>query len=78
MFGPNLSAELTWSDQVSSTLTQGYPYAVATPMSIFGSLEVVSAGFKILAASFSFRDIEGVELLGNMGFEQNLSSRLVS
>ena len=47
------------SDQVSSALTRGYLYAAATPMSIFGSLGVVSAGFKTLVACISIGDIEG-------------------
>ena len=38
-------------------------------MSIFGSLGAVSAGFKTLVACFSFRDIEGAKILGNIGFE---------
>ena len=57
------------SDQVSSALTRGYLYAASTPMSIFGSLGVVSAGFKTLVACFSFGGIEGAKILGNMGFE---------
>jgi hypothetical protein len=57
------------SVQVSSALTQGYLYAAATPMSIFGSLGVVIAGFKTLIACFSFGNIEGAKILGNMGFE---------
>jgi hypothetical protein len=64
MFGP------------SSALTRGYLYAAASPMSIFGSLGVVTAGFKTLVACFSFGDIEGAKVLGNMGFEpqgENLS-----
>ena len=64
------------SDQVSSALTRGYFYAASAPMSIFGSLGVVSAGFKTLVACFSFGDIEGAKILGNMGFEpqgENLS-----
>ena len=68
------------SDQVSSALTRGYLYAASTPMSIFGSLGVVSAGFKTLAACFSFRGIEGAKILGNMGFEprgENLSLIMV-
>ena len=68
------------SIQVSSALTRGYLYAAATPMSIFGSLGVVSAGFKTLVACFSFRDIEGAKILGNMGFEpqgENLSLIMV-
>jgi hypothetical protein len=35
----------------------------------FGSLGVVSAGFKTFAACFTFGDIEGARVLGNMGFE---------
>ena len=45
-------------------------------MSIFGSLGVVSAGFRTLVACFAFGDIEGAKILGNMGFEpqgENLS-----
>ncbi|KAF8799266.1 hypothetical protein BYT27DRAFT_7059802, partial [Phlegmacium glaucopus] len=66
--------------QVSSALTRGYLYAAATPMSIFGSLGMVRAGLKTLAACFSFGDIEGAKLLGNMGFEpqgENLSLVMV-
>ena len=68
------------SDQVSSALTRGYLYAASSPMSIFGSLGVVSAGFKTLFACFSFGDIEGAKILGNMGFEpqgENLSLIMV-
>ena len=68
------------SVQVSSALTRGYLYAASAPMSIFGSLGVVSAGFKTLVACFSFRDIEGAKILGNMGFEpqgENLSLIMV-
>ena len=49
-------------------------------MSIFGSLGVVTAGFKTLIACFSFGDIEGAKVLGNMGFEpqgENLSLIMV-
>ena len=68
------------SDQVSSALTRGYLYAASSPMSIFGSLGVVSAGFKTLVACFSFGDIDGAKILGNMGFEpqgKNLSLIMV-
>jgi len=68
------------SVQVSSALTRGYLYAAATPMSIFGSLGVVSAGFKTLVACFSFGGIEGAKILGNIGFEpegENLSLIMV-
>ena len=64
------------SDQVSSALTRGYLYAAATPMSISGSLGMVSAGFKTLIACFSLWGIEGAKILGNMGFDpegENLS-----
>ena len=54
---------------VSSALTRGYLYAASAPMSIFGSLGVVSAGFKTLVACFSYGEIEGAKVLGNMGFE---------
>ena len=65
---------------VSSALTRGYLYAASAPMSIFGSLGVVSAGFRTLVACFAFGDIEGAKLLGNMGFEpqgENLSLIMV-
>ena len=61
---------------VSSALTRGYLYAASAPMSIFGSLGVVSAGFRTLVACFAFGDIEGAKILANMGFEpqgENLS-----
>ena len=64
------------SIHVSSALTRGLLYAASAPMSIFGSLGVVSAGFKTLVACFSYGDIEGADLLENMGFEpqgENLS-----
>ena len=68
------------SVQVSSALSRGYLYAAATPMSIFGSLGVVSAGVQTLVACFSFRGIEGAKILGNMGIEtqgENLSLIMV-
>ena len=68
------------SDQVSSAITRGYLYAAASPMSIFGSLWVVTAGFKTLIACLSFGHIEGAKILGNMGFEpqgENLSLIMV-
>ena len=64
------------SIHVSSALTRGYLYAATAPMSIFGSLGVVSAGFKTMVACLSFGDFEGADLLENMGFEpqgENLS-----
>ena len=68
------------SEQVSSALSRGYLYAASGPMSIFGSLGVVIAGFKTLIACFSFRGIKGVKILGSMGFEpkgENLSLIMV-
>jgi hypothetical protein len=68
------------SVQVSSALTRGYLYAAAAPMSIFGSLGVVSAGFKTFVACISFGGIEGAKILGNMGFKpqgENLSLIMV-
>ena len=68
------------SIHVSSALTRGYLYAASAPMSIFGSLGVVSAGFRTLVACFSYGDIEGAKILGNMGFEpqgENLSLIMV-
>ena len=68
------------SVQVSSALTRGYLYAASASMSIFGSLGVVSAGFKTFAACFSLGNIEGARTLGNMGFEpqgENLSLIMV-
>ena len=65
---------------VSSALTRGYLYAASAPMSIFGSLGVVSAGFRTFLACFAFGDIEGAKILGNMGFEpqgENLSLIMV-
>ena len=64
------------SIHVSSALTRGYLYAASAPMSIFGSLGVVNAGFKTLLACFSLGDIEGAKILENIGFEpqgENLS-----
>ena len=68
------------SIQVSSGLTRRYLYAAATPLSIFGSLGVVSAGFKTFFACLSFRNIKGARILGNMGFKpegENLSLIMV-
>ena len=68
------------SIHVSSALTRGYLYAASAPMSIFGSLGVVSAGFRTLVACFVFGDIEGAKILANMGFEpqgENLSLIMV-
>ncbi|KAF8803148.1 hypothetical protein BYT27DRAFT_7110552 [Phlegmacium glaucopus] len=43
--------------QVSSALSQGFHRALVAPISIFGSLGIVSAGYKTLVACISFRGI---------------------
>ncbi|TEB10255.1 hypothetical protein FA13DRAFT_1590907, partial [Coprinellus micaceus] len=53
---------------VTSALQQGLLYAAATPMSIFGSLGVVKAGFVVLWASIDNRLFSGPTLLRNAGF----------
>ena len=53
---------------VTSALQQGLLYAAATPMSIFGSLGVVKAGFVVLWASIDSRLFPGPTLLRNAGF----------
>jgi hypothetical protein len=68
------------SIHVSSALTRGYLYAASAPMSIFGSIGVVSAGFQTLVACISFRNIKGAEILRKMGFKpqgENLSLIMV-
>ena len=57
-----------WSEQLSSALTRGYIYAAAAPMSVFGGLGVVRAGFMTFLACFSFRGIEGANILMKLGF----------
>ena len=64
------------SIHVSSALIRGYLYAASAPMSIFGSLGVVSAGFKTFVAYFHSEILKEQRYLGNMGFEpqgENLS-----
>ena len=71
---------LIGTEEVSSSLTKGYLHAASVPMSIFGSLGLVIAGFKTLIACFSFRGIEGAKILGAMGFQpqgDNLSLIMV-
>jgi hypothetical protein len=57
-------------DHVSSALTKGYLYAAASPISLFGSLDVARAGFKTFVASLSIPawNIVGARTLSNMGF----------
>ena len=57
------------SKQISSALTRGYLCAASTPMSIFGTFGVISAGFETFFACISFGDIGGAEILGDMRFE---------
>ena len=58
-------------DHVSSALTNGYLYAAATPVSIFGSLGMARAGFKTLVASTSIRrwKFMWAQKLANAGFK---------
>jgi hypothetical protein len=60
-------------NHVASAMTNGYLYVAATPMSIFGSLGIVRAGFKALVAgvdiSVSFWSIIGARGLHDAGFE---------
>lgn len=60
-------------DHVSSSLVGGFLYAAATPLSIFGSLGLVSAGLKVLAASIviKFRGtvVLGAKKLADIGLE---------
>lgn len=56
---------------IGSVLTEGYLYAAATPMSIFGSLGMASAGFKTFLACISIPawNIVGAQKLRDAGFE---------
>ena len=67
-------------EHVSSALTNGYLYAAASPMSLFGSLGLARAGFKTLLASVNFSirkwNFNGAMILSNMGLRpegENLS-----
>ena len=61
-FLPLLGTEQCDSEeQVSSALSRGYLYAASAPMSIIGSLRVVSAA---LIACFSFRSVGEPRYLG--------------
>ncbi|KAF8803117.1 hypothetical protein BYT27DRAFT_7041911, partial [Phlegmacium glaucopus] len=66
--------------QVSSALSRGLYRAVVAPISTFGSLGIVSAGYKTLIACISFQGIEGAKILSNVGFKpkgENLSLIMV-
>jgi hypothetical protein len=56
---------------IGSALTEGYLYAAATPLSIFGSLGMATAGFKTCLACFSIPawNIAGAQKLRDAGFE---------
>jgi len=65
-------------DHIASAHSKGYLYAAVTPMSIFGSLGMVRAGFKALVASCDVPGlgIVGAQKLADMGFKpqgKNLS-----
>ena len=59
-------------DHIGSALKNGYLYVAAAPLSIFGSLGIVKAGFKTLiasvTASFGSRKIIGAKKLSDAGF----------
>ncbi|KAJ6509851.1 hypothetical protein DFH09DRAFT_999709 [Mycena vulgaris] len=54
---------------VGEALVQGFLYAAATPLSLFGSLGIVKASIMILMASFSTARFNGAKLLANAGFQ---------
>ncbi|KAF8801474.1 hypothetical protein BYT27DRAFT_7226818 [Phlegmacium glaucopus] len=58
-------------DHVGSALTNGYLYAAATPLSIFGSLGAARAGFKALlsAISIPWLRFDGAKVLADAGFK---------
>ncbi|TDL24566.1 hypothetical protein BD410DRAFT_745213, partial [Rickenella mellea] len=53
---------------VGSALEGGYLYAAAAPMSIFGSLGICLAGFKVFMASLVGKEYMGARTLDNAGF----------
>jgi hypothetical protein len=53
---------------VACALEKGQLYAAATPMSIFGSLGIVKAGFVVLWASIDLKWFHGPTLLHDAGF----------
>ena len=59
---------LLGTGDVGSSLTKGYLFAASAPMSIFGTLGLLSVGFKTFLVCFSFRGIEGAKIFGSMGF----------
>jgi hypothetical protein len=58
-------------EHLASSLTNGYLYAAATPLSIFGSLGAARAGFKTLLSSTSIPRLRffGAKLLADAGFK---------
>jgi hypothetical protein len=58
-------------EHLASSLTNGYLYAAATPMSIFGSLGAARAGFKTLLSSYSIPRLKfaGAKILADAGFK---------
>ncbi|KAF6763292.1 caspase domain-containing protein [Ephemerocybe angulata] len=53
---------------ITSALQRGLLYAAATPMSVFGSLGIVKAGFVVLWTSIDSRLFPGPTLMQNAGF----------
>ena len=58
-------------NHIGSALTDGFLYAAATPMSIFGSLGVARAGFKTLLSATSIPRLkfDGVKILAAVRFK---------
>ncbi|KAJ7679260.1 hypothetical protein DFH06DRAFT_1078727 [Mycena polygramma] len=54
---------------ISDALDGGFCYVAATPLSIFGSLGIVKAGFSVLWASVDVPFFRGPKLMRNAGFE---------
>ncbi|TEB10249.1 hypothetical protein FA13DRAFT_1586950, partial [Coprinellus micaceus] len=62
---------------VTLALQRGLLYAAATPMSIFGSLGIVKAGFVVLPGSVHARFFPGPRLLRDAGFTPSGMSELL-
>jgi hypothetical protein len=64
---------LLGTEECESALTNGYLYAAASPMSLFGSLGIALAGFKAFLAGVNFPihkwNLNGAEVLSYLGFQ---------
>ncbi|KAJ7479881.1 hypothetical protein FB451DRAFT_1086446, partial [Mycena latifolia] len=54
---------------IGTALEDGFLYAAAAPLSIFGCLGIVKAAAAILFASIDSPKFEGAKILANAGFE---------